>query len=313
MATLAEKRVMNKLTAIECFVRTVEYGSFSATARELGIGQPHVSRNIASLERSLGARLLHRSSRGVVLTQEGQRYYAQARLALDVIERAESEARGENNPQGLLRVSCAQTLGTELIVDALPAFLQRYPDVDVDLQLTDAYSDLMTQGLDLAIRGGVLLDSALRAQHIGNSQRVYLASKAYLDAHGNPGTPQDLAHHQCILYSHMTRPDIWVFDGIEIRVAGRMRMNNLDGIRRAALNGMGIAYLPSWMVGEQLRSGAIQMVLPAHMPRPTPVHAVYLTHKLLPQRAVVFIDYLASLFDATPGLSKRDGALSQAY
>jgi LysR family transcriptional regulator for bpeEF and oprC len=305
MDTPDEKRFMNKLTAMQCFVRTVENGSFSATARELGIGQPHVSRNIASLEHSLGARLLQRSSRGIALTQEGQRYYAQARLALDVIGQAESDARGENNPQGLLRVACSQTLGTELIVDALPAFLQRYPGVNVDLHLGDDYSDLMAQGLELAIRGGILLDSTLRARHIGNSQRIYLASKAYLDEHGIPETPQDLAQHQCILYTQMKRPDIWVFEGVDVQVGGRIRMNNLEGIRRAALAGMGIAYLPSWMVREHMRSGAIQAVLPAYVPKPTPLHAVYLAQRLLPQRAVVFIDYLASLFDATPGLSKR--------
>jgi LysR family transcriptional regulator for bpeEF and oprC len=296
---------MNKLTAMECFVRTVESGSFSATARELGIGQSHVSRNIASLEHSVGARLLHRSSRGVVMTHEGQRYYAQARLALDVIEQAESDARGEDNPKGLLRVACSQTLGTELIVDALPAFLQRYPGVNVDLHLGDGYSDLMAQGLDLAVRGGVLLDSSLRARHIGNSQRVYVASKAYLDAYGTPETPQDLAQHQCILYTQMTRSDIWVFKGVDVQVEGRVRLNNLEGIRRAALAGMGIAYLPSWMVRAHMQSGAMQTVLPAHVPEPTPVHAVYLTQRLLPQRAVVFIDYLASLFDATPGLARR--------
>lgn len=296
---------MNKLTAMECFVRAVESGSFSATARELGIGQPHVSRNIAALERSLGTRLLHRSPRGIVMTHEGQRYYAQARLALDAIERAESDARGENNPQGLLRVTCSQSLGTEVIIDTLPAFLQRYPDVNVDLQLSDGYADLMTQGLELAIRGGVLPDSALRARHIGNSERIYLASKSYLDEYGIPDTPQDLSRHQCILYTQMTRPDVWVVNGVDIHVDGRVRMNNLDGIRRAALDGMGIAYLPSWMVREHLRSGAMQTVLPAHAPEPTPLHAVYLAQRLLPQRAVAFIDYLTSVFDATPGLSKR--------
>lgn len=307
MNTLDAHDFMNKLSAMECFVRAVENGSFSATARELGIGQPHVSRNIAALEQSLGARLLHRSSRGIVMTSEGERYYAQARLALDVIEQAESDARGEHQPQGLLRVACAQTLGTELIIDALPAFLQRYPDVSVDLHLDDGYADLLAQGLELAIRGGVLLDSALRARHIGDSRRIYLASQAYLDAHGTPETPQDLARHQCIVYTRMARPDSWRFKDLEVQVAGRVRMNNLEGIRRAALDGMGIAYLPSWMVREHLQSGAMRIVLPAWLPDPTPLHAVYLSHRLLPQRAVVFIDYLAALFDATPGLSKRAG------
>jgi LysR family transcriptional regulator for bpeEF and oprC len=241
--------IVNKLTAMECFVRTAENGSFSATARDLGIGQPNVSRNIAALEQSLGTRLLHRSSRGLVMTHEGQHYYTQARLALDVIQQAESDARGENNPHGLLRVTCSQSLGTEVLINVLPEFSKRYPDVNVDLHLSDRFEDLMTQGIDLAIRGGILADSTLRSRHIGSSQRVYVASKKYLDEYGLPNEPQELSNHRCILYAHMARPEIWTFKDIEIQVKGKFQINNLDGIRRAALEGMGIAYLsrPGWL------------------------------------------------------------------
>lgn len=294
---------MNKLTAMECFVRAVETGSFSAVGRELGIGQPNVSRYIAALEQSLGTRLLHRSTRSLVVTPEGQRYYEQARVALDMIAQAESDARGQQNPQGLLRIACSPALGVEKIIGTMPDFMARYPDVQLDLQLSDAYADLVAEGLDLAIRGGVLADSALRARRLGSSQRVHVASPAYLDARGRPETPADLAHHECILYTHMAHGDTWPFREGEVRVRGRMRINNLEGIRRAVLDGIGIGYLPSWMVWDQLREGSLRVVLAAHALGPTPLQAVYAAQRLLPQRAVVFIDYIAAVFAATPGLN----------
>jgi DNA-binding transcriptional LysR family regulator len=286
-----------------CFVRAVETGSFSAVGRELGIGQPNVSRQIAALEQALGTQLLHRSTRSLSVTPEGQRYYEQARLALDVIAQAESDARGQQNPQGLLRVACSQALGAEKLVGAMPAFMARYPDVQLDLRLSDAYADLVTEGMDLAIRGGVLADSALRARRVGSSERVVLASAAYLDAWGVPETPADLARHQCILYTYMARGDTWPFSGGDMQVRGRMRINNLEGIRRALLDGIGIAYLPSWMVWDQVRDGSLRVLLADHAAEPTPIYAVYAAQRLLPQRAVVFIDYIAAVFAGTPGLN----------
>ena len=146
---------MDKLLWMHCFVRAVETGSFSAVARELGIGQPNVSRHIASLEKTLATRLLHRSTRHMVATPEGQRYYTQARQALDVIAEAEADARGLQRPHGLLRVTCTPNLGTEKIIGALPAFLAQYPDVEIDLRLNDGYVDLVAEGIDVALRGDV--------------------------------------------------------------------------------------------------------------------------------------------------------------
>jgi LysR family transcriptional regulator for bpeEF and oprC len=288
---------------MECFVRAVETGSFSAVARELGIGQPNVSRHIAALEQSLGTRLLHRSTRQMVVTPEGQRYYEQARLALDAIAQAEADARGQHNPHGLLRLACSPGLGIEKIIGMMPAFMERYPDVELDMRLSDSYADLVAEGLDLAIRGGVLADSGLRARRIGTSERIHVAATAYLDRHGTPATPADLGCHQCILYTHMARADSWPFKDGEVQVRGRMRLNNLEGIRRAVLDGIGIAYLPSWMVWDQVRGGALRVVLSGHAGAPTPIHAVYSAGRLLPQRVVVLIDHIASIFAETPGLN----------
>ena len=292
---------MNKLLWMQCFVRVVETGSFSAVARELGIGQPNVSRHIASLEQDLGTRLLHRSTRQLVATPEGQRYYAQARQALDVIAQAESDARGQRNPRGLLRVACAPVLGTEKIIGAMPEFLARYPEIELDLRLGDDYVDLVAEGVDIAIRGGVLKDSALRARRIGSSERVIVAGNAYLERHGVPAQPVDLLQHQCIVYTLLGSGG-WPFKDGEIHVRGRLRVNSLEAVRRAVLADLGIGYLPLWMVAEHLASGALVAVLAGHAGAPAPINALYSAARLLPQRAVVFIDFIADVFAATPGL-----------
>jgi DNA-binding transcriptional LysR family regulator len=289
---------------MQSYVRVVETGSFSAVAREMDIGQPNVSRHIAALEKYLHTRLLHRSTRRLVPTQEGQRYYAQARQALDVIAQAESDARGQQNPHGLLRLACAPGLATEKIMGVLPDFLARFPDVDVDLRLSDSYIDLVAGGVDLAIRGGVLKDSTLRARRVGTSERIFVASTAYLDRHGVPRRPADLLQHQCIVYTLTTGAvGAWPFKDGEMNVTGRVRVNSLEALRRAALEDMGIVYLPSWMVAEQLRSGVLQALLKDHVGPLTPINAVYSADRLLPQRATVFIDFIAAVFAAAPGLN----------
>ena len=293
---------MNKLPWMRCFVRVVETGSFSAVARELGIGQPNVSRHIASLEADLGALLLHRSTRQLVPTPEGQRYYAQARQALDLIAQAEADVLGQRNPRGLLRVACSPTLGTETILGTLPAFLARYPDIEVELRMGDEYVDLVAEGIDVAIRGGALKDSALRARRVGSSERVYVASPAYLALHGAPLQPADLARHECIVYTLLDGGAAWPFRDGEVAVRGRLRVNSLVAVRRAALDGMGIGYLPMWMVAGQLRGGELATVLPEHATAAAPVNAVYAAARLLPLRAEVFIDHVAAVFAATPGL-----------
>lgn len=295
---------MNKLLWMHCFVRAVETGSFSAVARELDIGQPNVSRHIASLEKLLGTRLMHRSTRHLVATPDGQRYYAQAREALDVISQAESDLRGPNNPQGLLRVACAPGLLTEIIMPALPTFLARFPEVQLDFRLGDGFIDLVAEGVDIAIRGGVLKDSALRARRIGTSQRVFVASAAYLDEHGEPRQPADLLRHQCIIYTLMVGGGgAWPFKDNDVQVTGRLRLNSLEGVRRAVLENVGIGYLPSWMVAEQLHSGVLRPLLTEYSGKPTPLNAVYSGERLLPRRAEVFIEFIGTVFAGAPGLN----------
>ena len=295
---------MDKLLWMRCFVRAVETGSFSAVARELEIGQPNVSRHVAALEKSLGTRLLHRSTRQMVATPEGQRYYTQARHALDIIAQAESEAHGTENPHGLLRIACAESVGVEIVIPALPAFLHRYPNVDVELRLGDAYIDLVAEGVDIAIRGGKLRDSALRARRIGTSDRICVASATYLKQRGVPMQPSDLTQHECIIYTLLASGSgSWPFKDGDVHVSGRVRLNSLDGIRRAALQDLGIAYLPAWMIASELQTGQLEALLTEHAAPRTAVNVLYSAERLLPKRAAVFIEFITEVLANVPGLN----------
>lgn len=294
---------VNKLLWIECFVRSVETGSFSLVAKEMQIGQPNVSRHIASLEKLLGTRLLHRSTRQMLPTADGQRYYAQARHALDILMEADSDMRGQHDPHGLLRVACPESVGSDIILSALPRFLDKYPSVDVDLCLSDEYVDLVAQGIDIASRGGTLKDSAFRARRVGTSERVCVASTAYLQKKGIPRQPEDLVRHECIIYTLLAGGNkTWPFKQGEFNVGGRVRLNNLNGVRQAVLQDLGIAYLPSWMVAAELACGRVRTVLGEYSLGPSQVNALYPAQKTLPKRSSVFLDFLVELFSTVPGL-----------
>lgn len=287
---------MNRLLLMQSFVRAVETGSFSAVARELGTGQPNVSRHIASLEQHLGTRLLHRSTRKLTLTPEGERYYAEARRALDAIDEAESNARGEDLPRGLLRVACPTALGRTHVLPCLKTFLVRYPQIEVDIQIGDRFIDLVEEGVDLAIRIGTLKDSSLRARPIGKAQRLCVASVDYLVEHPAPVLPEDLRNHNCILYTLSSTPNVWSFNDREVKVHGCFRINTPDGVLSAVLDGIGIAYAPGWLFAQALREGRVRSLLTDYLGAPIPIQIVYAEGRLLPRRASVFMDFIAEAF-----------------
>jgi LysR family transcriptional regulator for bpeEF and oprC len=287
-----------------CFVRAVETGSFSAVARELRTGQPNVSRQIATLERHLGVRLLHRSTRKLTLTPEGERYYTDARRILDATDEAESIARGEDKPSGVLRVACPTVLGRTHVLPLLAAFLADYPEIQVDLQMGDRFSDLIEEGVDVAIRIGTLKDSGLRARRVGLAERVCVASVAYLGRHPAPSVPSDLAEHDCILYTGSTTGDTWLFEGHEVAVTGRLSVNNPDGIYRAVLDAVGVANAPLWLFEHELLDGRVQAVLRDFRLQPAPIQLVYSAQRLLPLRARVFMDFIAEEFSRHPTLNE---------
>jgi LysR family transcriptional regulator for bpeEF and oprC len=300
---------VDRFALMSSFVRAVETGSFSAVARELGTTQPNISRHIASLEQHLGTRLLHRSTRKLTPTPEGERYYADTRRLLDAIAEAESNVRGQEIPSGVLRVACPTLLGRTYLLPRVKTFLSRYPKVELDLQIGDRFVDLIEEGVDVAIRIGALKDSALKARRIGTGERVCVATPDYITRHGKPKVPADLKKHDCILYTLLSSGNVWSFKNLDVAVQGRFRVNTPDGIRTATLDGLGIAYSPVWLFEDALLDGRLQLLLESFPGPPTPIHMIYPERRLLSQRAKVFMDFVAEEFAREAALN--EGAVAQ--
>ena len=294
---------MDRFLLMQCFARTVEMGSFSAAARDLGLSQPNVSRYVAALEGHLQRRLLQRSTRKLHLTPEGERYYIEARRILDAVTEAESALKSEVTPAGLLRVACPTALAHEFIMPQVPSFLRAYPDLQLDLQISDRFVNLIDEGAELALRIGQLSDSALRARRIGLFKRVCVAETGYLETRGSPQTPEDLGAHDCIVYSLLSTGAVWRFAATEVPVSGRIRVNSPQAVREAALAGLGIALGPSWLFEEGLRTGRLQRVLEGYEAPPVPIHMLYVANRLLPRRAIAFMDFIADAFAKVEALN----------
>lgn len=297
---------MDRLLLMTCFVRAVETGSFSAAGRDLGLGQPNVSRHVAALEEHLQARLLHRSTRKLALTPEGERYYAEARRILDAVEESESSFRDNVAPSGLLRVACPTALAHTFVVPHVPAFLDLYPALTLDLQINDRYVNLVDEGAELAIRIGHLEDSTLRARRLGMFERVCVASKDYLARRGTPATPDELQAHDCLIYTLLSTGATWRFRDVDVPVSGRLRVNSPEAIRECVNAGLGIAHGPEWLYAEGLNNGNLRLILREYAAPPVPIQAVYVAQRLLPKRAIVFMDFIARVFAENPAFSRRD-------
>jgi len=299
---------MDRFLLMTCFARAVETGSFSAAGRDLGLGQPNVSRYIAALENHLQMRLLHRSTRKLSLTPEGERYYADIRRILDAVDESESAFRSNVEPSGLLRVACPTALAHAFILPHVHTFLEQYPRLTLDLQLNDRYVDLVNEGSELAIRIGNLEDSALRSRRIGSYSRVFVASKDYLAKRGIPQTPDDLRNHDCIIYTLLSSGATWRIRDVEIPVTGRFRVNSPDAASAAVLAGLGIAHGPAWLFKEGVNSGRLQFILTDYDAPPVPVQIVYVANRLLPSRAIVFMDFITELFSRIPAVNGDSAA-----
>nr|WP_314985388.1 LysR family transcriptional regulator [uncultured Pantoea sp.] len=288
---------MDKLLLMRCFVRTVETGSFSAAGIDLGLGQPNISRHVATLEEHLQTRLLHRSTRKLSLTPEGERYYLETRRILEAVEESESSFRENVTPTGLLRVACPTALAHTFLVPHIPDFLERNPEMALDLQINDRYINLVDEGAELAIRIGHLEDSAMHARRLGMFERVCVASNKYLTKYGTPDTPEDLKKHECLIYTLLTTGATWRFKDITVPVSGRLRVNSPEAIQKFVNAGIGIAQGPEWLFKEGLESGELQLLLTGYTASPVPIQAVYVANRLLPKRAIVFMDFVAGIFE----------------
>jgi DNA-binding transcriptional LysR family regulator len=287
------------MTAIRLFVRLVECGSFSAVGREEGIGQPAVSKQIGALERHLGAQLVLRTSRQVVITDAGQTFYESARPLVDDFDALESSVGDrQQSPRGVVRVDTAPAHGRLCITPLLPEFFRRYPDVAIELSVSNRQIDLVGEGVDLAIRHGRLASSSLTARKLSDTDFVLVASPGYLAAHGVPTRVADLDKHACIVFANGRERYPWTFKTRKERVSyvphGSLLTGDAEHIRAAVLCGLGIAQAPFWLVAKEIQSGEIQVLLPDLQPEPVPVHLVYPAGRRVPMRVRVFIEYLVS-------------------
>ena len=300
---------LDRLLSMTCFARAVETGSFSAAGRDLGLGQPNVSRYVAALENHLQTRLLQRSTRKIALTPEGERYYAEVRRILDAVDESESAFRENVDPSGLLRVACPTALAHAFVLPHVPTFLERYQGVELDLQINDRYVNLVHEGAELAIRIGHLEDSALRARRIGLFERVCVASKAYLAKRGVPATPADLRKHDCVIYTLLSTGATWRFRDTEVPVTGRLRVNSPEAARESVNAGLGIGQGPEWLFEQGLKNGNLQLLLTEYTAPLVPIQILYVNNRLLPKRALVFMDFIAEAFSKEPALNiHRKGA-----
>jgi DNA-binding transcriptional LysR family regulator len=289
---------MDRLDTMRMFVRVVESGSFSGAAREMGVGQPAVSKQIASLERHLGAQLLLRTSRSLVVTDAGRDFFESAAKLIADLDAAESRVgRGLRSPSGLVRVSAAPSFGALCIVPRLPEFFRRYPDVSVELLVSDRSARLIEEGIDVGIRIGELPESSLLARKIGTTEVVVVASPAYLKAGGEPSSPGDLKRHACIVFASQTGPRPWRFEGkgkpFSLLPERSFRTNSGEEIRAAVLAGLGIAQVPYWLCARDLDAGAMKRILRKHEPRALPITAVRPANRRLATKVTVFLDFLA--------------------
>ncbi|MBG9390605.1 LysR family transcriptional regulator [Caenimonas aquaedulcis] len=304
-------RATGKLLWMACFVRAVETGSFSATARELGIGQPNVSRHITALEDHLGIRLFQRTTRKLLLTAEGERYYVDARLALEAVEEADSAARGDDEPRGLLRVSCSVLVGRLHVQPLVAPLLTRYPELEIELHLSDDYVNVVEERFDMAVRVGTLRDSMLVARKVGISERAVFASAEYLRARAEPATPTELLHHDCILHTQLATGSLWPFQGCEISVQGRYRLNHHEAILNAVRDGLGIGLAPVWIFEDDLRAGRVKALLRDYPLPGADINLLYPTRRLMPARTRVMLDAITRAFSGNA--SMQPGYLSRLF
>ncbi len=299
---------MELLGPMRTFVRVVEAGSFTAVANEQGTTQPTISRQVAALEEHLGARLLTRTTRQHTLTDDGRSFYERAKLALEAVHEAESAVgRQRTKPAGVLRLATPVVFGRLHIVPRLPAFLARFPEVSVDLTMSDSFIDLVEQGIDVAIRVGEITDPSLIARRIGIVRRVTVASPAYLERRQVPQTPADLVEHDCIVYTRLATGNRWLFEGkdgpIAVAVKGRYRADNSEAVREGVLAGLGIAVIPAFAFTRETDDGSMTVLLKHHEPKPLPMHAVYPSRRFVPLKVRALIDFLAHDFEIDPALS----------
>lgn len=297
---------MDKLAALQFFVRVVESGSFSQAARELGVGQPAVSKQIAALEQRLGAQLLHRTSRKLRPTPVGVHFYDDAIRMLHDMDEAESRVTdGHARPVGPVRVAAPPMLTSMAIVPALPDFFAEFPAVAVELVVSERYADLIQEGLDMALRIGKLDSSGLFARKIGSMRFATVASPAYLALQGVPQHPSELSQHQLIANRYLGEMSDWRFTNSQNEVVkpavSRFSCNSPADMHAAVMAGMGVAQSARGLFDKELSAGQVVEILAEFAPEPLPIHVLYNSARI-PHRVRAFSDFLLRCMQNQPSL-----------
>ena len=291
--------------AMAIFAKVVELRSFAAAASDLALSRATVSKAVSRLEERLGARLFNRTSRRLALTDAGQKLSVRAQRLLADGEATENEALAQSvSPRGLVRLAVPMTFGVIAVAPILPEFLKTYPDVAIDLHLSDAMVDLIGEGFDAALRIAQLPDSSLIARRLCAVPRHTVAAPSYLKRHGRPTHPMHLAQHKCFGYAYLSTADVWHYanakgEEVSVRPAGRLRVNNGEALMPAVIAGLGIADLPDFIAGEAIRSGKVETILEGWSQPEGAVHLVMPPGGPRPARVEALADFLAGRFGST--------------
>jgi DNA-binding transcriptional LysR family regulator len=291
---------MDRLDAMQAFVRVIEKGSFSAVAKERGIGQPAVSKQISALEEELGTELIYRTSRSIALTEAGRDFYGSALRILDDFENATSRiGRGQTAPKGLIRVTVPPTFARLHMVSKLPAFFAAYPDMAVEMSTSESPATIIEDGFDLAIHSGDLPDSTLVARRLGQTMTVLVATPQYLARYGAPESPEDLNRFRSVVFVEGGSAQPWSFGDGDIvkRVVptGVFRTGDMEQMRMGVLEHLGIAQAPAWLFAAELREGTVVRLLTL-FERTVPILAVRPASRRISAKVRIFVEHLEKTF-----------------
>lgn len=302
---------MDNINEMQVFARVVDTGGFSAAARSLSLSPSAVSKQITRLEDRLGVRLLTRTTRRLNLTEEGDAFYHRVKRILSDIDEAEQAVSlSKTAPRGHLRVTCSVAFGEHQIAPIITEFLDRYPEVTLELMLSDGIVDLVEEGIDVAVRMGKLSNSAMVARKLGDNKRRICAAPSYIEKYGIPETPDDLNHHNCLGFAGHQFLNEWPFrypDGRRqvIRASGNFVANNGESIYDLLIEGLGIARTAEFLCRKDIREGRLVEVLGDFLEdEPSPIHAVYPDPRHLSPKTRAFIDYLVEKFTPVPPWEK---------
>lgn len=292
---------MDRIELFRIFIQVVDCGSFSRAADVMGISRSSVSIAIQQLEARVGARLLHRTTRKVTTTQEGIAFCERCRRVLEEVEEAETLFRPRSDPHGKLRVDLPARIGRLVVAPRLPEFLDRYPNIDITLGISDRAINLLEEAADCVLRVGSLTDSGMAARSLGELPLINVVSPSYLARHGIPQEPDDLDHHHMVLYASPSTERIETFEWTEHQqthsrmVSGRVTVNSAEAYIACCLAGLGLIQIPAYDVCDQIATGALVEVLPHHRAAPMPMTLLFPHRRHLPYRTQVFADWLTSV------------------